>query len=113
MVVCLQGMLDGHGAFRSEKSIRTCIQRAFEASTFTGKPRQDAFAAMHVVTDAAFLKKQSQGVRDRVGKGGEFLGVKRSWDETACRMYSPNIPHLGKLITRLNIPESCLKIFDR
>ena len=52
------------------------------------------------------------GSQGSCSKGRSVLGC-QALVETACRMYAPNMPHLEKLITRLNLPESCLKIFDR
>ena len=73
---------------------------------------------MTVVADC-FLDSQRKAVASCIAGGSEdpiaseFLGVKRSWDETACRMYAGSMPHLERLIKGLDIDPSCLTVFDK
>ena len=108
-------MLDATGAFKSDRSALTVLNRAFECADQHGRSARGNLDTLEVVADA-FIQCQRRGVAERISAesgSADFLGVKRSWDETACRMYTKNAPHLDKLVAKLNIDRQFLKIYDK
>ena len=120
---CHKGMLDPRGAFKSKTSANNVIKRAFNTagSSYakrTQKSLKIDYDSMAVVSDS-YLASQRRGITDLItaaaaadGDEETFLGIKRSWDETACRFYAQDAPQLQKLIEQLDVDKDLLKVFD-
>lgn len=116
-ISCYEGMLKTGGAFKTEASAHTLLKRAFEAATAApdakrSRGHSNDVQAMTIVSDC-YLECQRRGIASRIaaGNGSDgFLGLKRSWDETACRLYAPDMSQLQTLIERLEIDPASLKV---
>ena len=64
---------------------------------------------------ACYAESQGRGIANRIAEGNgdeDFLGIKRSWDETSCRLYCADMPQLQRMVEKLEIDNDCLKVFD-
>ena len=61
-----------------------------------------------LVTCSAFWRGQRKEVGKVVGGVGEFLGFKRSWDETPCKLWANSAPQFWDIVKALGVPEDVL-----
>ena len=78
-----------------------------------GLPKTASTKQAKKIVCGVWVEEQRQAVKRIFDAPSKFIGVKRSWDETACRLYSKDDTHLQKILSDLGLPASLVGTFGK